>query len=114
MAKTKKNHGKKKSTVSEASSNVFADLGLPDADELETKAKLVIQITKLIKQQHLTQAAAAVRLDIDQPRISDLLNGKLRGFSVYRLMHFVRLLGRDAKACTFWIGPQKYRMTSTE
>lgn len=86
--------------VSEASQNVFADLGFPDAEEHETKAKLVIQITKIIKQKHLTQTEAATRLEIDQPRVSDMLNGKLRGFSVYRLMHFVRLLGLEINIVT--------------
>ena len=87
-------------TVSKASANVFADLGFPDAEELETKAKLAIQITKLIKQQQLTQSEAASELGVDQPRVSDLFNGKLRGFSVYKLMHFVHLLGRKVDIVT--------------
>jgi len=86
---------KQKIVISKASTNVFADLELPDAEELETKAKLVMKIMMIIKDQQLTQAEAAAKLEIDQPRISDLLNGKLRGFAVYRLMRFVRLLGRE-------------------
>lgn len=97
MAKNKRTS---KVAITKGSGNVFADLGLPDAEELETKAKLVIQITKIIEQKKLTQVTAAACLGIDQPRISDLMNGKLRGFSVYRLMHFVSLLGHEVKIVT--------------
>ena len=99
MAKNKKIRGEEE-TITRGSGNVFVDLGLADAEELETKAKLVIQISKIIKQKKLTQVGAAACLGIDQPRISDLINGKLRGFSVYRLMHFVRLLGHEVKIVT--------------
>ena len=95
-----KNKRSERTAVTKGSGNVFADLGLPDAEELETKAKLVIQITKIIKQKKRTQVTAAASLGIDQPRISDLMNGKLRGFSVYRLMHFVSQLGHEVKIVT--------------
>jgi predicted XRE-type DNA-binding protein len=100
MAKSKKIKADSKAAVSEASTNVFADLGYANAAEHETKARLVIQIAKLIKSQELTQAEAAETLGIDQPKISAMLNGKFRGFSVYRLMHFVRMLGRKVKIVT--------------
>lgn len=83
-----------------AKDNIFAELGLANAEELETKSKLVLQITRLIEEQELTQAAAAARLGIDQPRVSDMFNGKLRGFSVYKLMHFVAVLGRKVDIVT--------------
>ena len=95
MAKIKNKKATKKTLAVKAHSNVFAELGLPDAEELETKSKLVLQITRIIKEQGLTQADAADRLGIDQPRVSDLFNGKLRGFSVYKLTHFVSVLGRE-------------------
>jgi predicted XRE-type DNA-binding protein len=94
-----KNRGKKPSG-GKAKRNVFAELGLHDAEELETKSKLILQITRLIKALGLTQAEAARRLGIDQPRISDLFNGKMRGFSVYKLMHFVAVLGRKVDIVT--------------
>ena len=50
------------------SGNVFADLGLPDADKLKIKSGLVIQITKAIRNLNLTQKAAAERMGIPQPR----------------------------------------------
>jgi predicted XRE-type DNA-binding protein len=94
MRKNKKAKSKPRVRVSNGSRNVFADLGLPDAEELETKSKLVLEITRLIKERALTQTQAASLLSIDQPRVSDLFTGKLRGFSVYKLMHFVAVLGR--------------------
>jgi predicted XRE-type DNA-binding protein len=55
-------------TVIEDRGNVFADLGYPNAEEQQTKAKLVSQIAKLIERQGLTQTETAIRLGIDQPR----------------------------------------------
>ena len=78
-----------------SSGNVFADLGLPDPEELLAKAELVRQINNLIKQKKLTQIAAAKLLDIDQPKISALSTGKLSGFSFERLFKFLNILGQD-------------------
>ena len=77
------------------SGNVFADLGLPDADELLVKAGLVLQISRIVEQRGLTQAQAARALGIDQPKVSALLHGHLRGFSVERLTRFLNALGQD-------------------
>ena len=87
-------------TVIEGSRNVFADLGYPNAEEHQTKAKLVSQITKLIERQGLTQTEAATKLGIDQPKISAMLKGRFRGFSVYRLMCFVVALGGEVEIVT--------------
>jgi predicted XRE-type DNA-binding protein len=81
--------------IEEGSGNVFADLGLPDAEERLTKANLAIEITGAIRARRLTQAKAAALLDIDQPKISRLLRGQLSGFSTERLIHFLTLLGQD-------------------
>lgn len=79
------------------SGNVFADLDLPDAEERLAKAELARQILNIIAQRHLTQAEAAELLGIDQPKVSALTRGKLSGFSMERLFHFLNLLGRDVK-----------------
>ena len=79
------------------SSNVFADLGLPDADLLLAKAELVRQIGSIIEHRHLTQAQAAQILGIDQPKVSSLLRGRLEGFSMERLTMFLIRLGRDVQ-----------------
>jgi predicted XRE-type DNA-binding protein len=78
-----------------SSGNVFADLNLPQADDLLAKAELAAKIIAEIQRRRLTQIQAAAILGIDQPKISALKQGKLSGFSVERLMRFLLLLGRD-------------------
>src|SRR5579872_7462928 len=77
------------------SGNIFADLGLPNPDELLAKAELAHQINIIIKHKKLTQSAAATLLGIDQPKISALSTGKLSGFSLERLFRFLTILGQD-------------------
>lgn len=78
-----------------SSGNVFADLGLPKADDLLAKAELAGKIIGEIERRRLTQNQAAAILGIDQPKISALKQGKLSGFSIERLMRFLLLLGWD-------------------
>jgi phage-related protein/predicted XRE-type DNA-binding protein len=78
-----------------SSGNVFADLGLPDAAELDTKVRLAAAVNRLLESRRLTQAAAATALSINQPKISALKHYKLEGFSVERLMTFLTALGSD-------------------
>ena len=77
--------------------NVFADLGLPDASEHLIKAGLVVRIDRTIRQRKLTQAAAAQLLGIDQPKVSAMLAGQFRGYSVERLMRVLVALGHDVE-----------------
>jgi|SRR5580658_7044009 predicted XRE-type DNA-binding protein len=79
------------------SGNVFADLGLADAGEQLIKAGLVVKIDRAIRQRHLTQAAAAQLMGIDQPKVSAMLAGQFRGYSVERLMRFLVALGHDVE-----------------
>ena len=83
--------------VEPSSGNVFADLGLADADEHLIKAGLVVKIDRIIRQRHLTQAAAAQLIGIDQPKVSAMLAGQFRGYSVERLMRFLVALGHDVE-----------------
>jgi predicted XRE-type DNA-binding protein len=78
-----------------SSGNVFADLGLQDAAELDTKVRLAVAVNRLLESRRLTQAAAAIALSINQPKISALKHYKLEGFSVERLMTFLTALGSD-------------------
>ena len=80
-----------------SSGNVFADMGLPDAAELDTKARLGAAINLIVERKHLMQAEVATALGINQPKVSALLNYKLEGFSVERLMHFLVALGQDVE-----------------
>jgi predicted XRE-type DNA-binding protein len=73
------------------------DLGLPDAAELDAKVRLAIAINWLLKDQRLTQVAAAECLEVSQPRISALKSYELDGFSVERLMSFLLALGQDVE-----------------
>jgi len=80
-----------------SSGNVFADLGLADAGEHLIKAGLVVRIDRTIRRRRLTQAAAAEIMGIDQPKISAMLSGQFRGYSVERLMRFLVALGHDVE-----------------
>jgi predicted XRE-type DNA-binding protein len=77
--------------------NVFADLGLPNADELLLKAQLAEQIGSLISGRQLTQSEAAELLGVDQPKVSALMRGKLSGFSTERLFRFLNALGSNVE-----------------
>ena len=81
----------------QGSGNVFADLGLPRAEEKQTQVRLAMAINQAIKERHLAQNEAANLLNISQPKISALANYQLQGFSVERLMHFLNVLGRDVE-----------------
>lgn len=81
--------------IHRSSGNVFADLGLPDADEYLAKSELAVQIFKIIRRRRLTQAAAGKLLGISQPKVSALLHGQLDGFSTDRLFRFLNALGCD-------------------
>jgi predicted XRE-type DNA-binding protein len=78
-----------------SSGNVFADLKLPNADDLLAKAELATKIIAEIQRRRLTQSQAARLLGIDQPKVSALKQGKLSGFSIERLMRFLLLLGQN-------------------
>lgn len=80
--------------IEASSGNVFADLGLLDAIDLDTKVHLAVKINKLVAAQRLSQTRAAVVVDLSQPEISALRNYRLDGFSVERLMNFIAALGK--------------------
>jgi predicted XRE-type DNA-binding protein len=79
------------------SGNVFDDLGLPESDELIAKAALVSGIARIVDERDLTQAQAAAILGTTQPKVSDLLAGRLGGFSMERLIRFLNALDRDVQ-----------------
>ena len=80
-----------------SSGNVFADLGLPDAPELQAKADLAYEISRTIDQRSLTQVEAAEILGVDQPKVSALVRGRLDGFSMERMYRFLNALGKDVE-----------------
>jgi len=86
-----------KDKVTMSSGNVFADIGLPDAEERLAKAQLAHKISEIIHKNHISQAEAARILGTEQPKISAIMNGKLSGFSLERLIHFLNILGSDVQ-----------------
>ena len=83
--------------VTKSTGNVYADLGVKNAEEHAIKAELVHQIAALMKEQELTQTAAAHRLGVEQPDVSKMLKGHFRQFSVERLMRFLVALGQNVE-----------------
>lgn len=79
------------------SGNVFADLGLPDAEKLKIKSGLVIEITKAIRRLKLTQAEAAERMGITQPKVCALLHGEFSNLFERKLMDCLNRLGYDVE-----------------
>jgi len=90
-------NGKSTENVTRSSGNVFADLGLRDAGEKQARVRLAVAIKDILQSRHLSQTAAARLLNINQPKISALVNYQLDGFSVERLMHFLNALDRDVE-----------------
>lgn len=87
-----KNHRIK---VAVGSGNVFADLGLPDAEEMLLKSQIVITLHRLIKARKLTRTEAAKRIGIGQPDLSNVLRGRFRGYSAERLMRMLTAFDQD-------------------
>src|SRR5713101_3768670 len=77
--------------------NVFADIGLPNAEEHLIKAQLVYKIDTLMKNRRLKQIEAAELFGVKQPDISKMLRGDFRQFSVERLLRFLVALGQDVE-----------------
>jgi predicted XRE-type DNA-binding protein len=83
--------------VTQGSGNVFADLGLPNAEQELVKAQLTLQIYRIIKQRGLTQSQTARVLGVKQPHVSLLVRNRAGTFSVGRLMEFLTALGQDVE-----------------
>jgi predicted XRE-type DNA-binding protein len=79
------------------SSNIFADLGLPNAEEHQLKAVLVLQLKRLITERELTQIAAAKLIEMKQPDLSKLLRGEFKVVSVERLMRMLTAFDQDVE-----------------
>jgi predicted XRE-type DNA-binding protein len=81
--------------VQRGSGNVYADLGLPDAEKLKIKTGLVLEIRKAMRTQGLTQQEAARRMGITQPKVSAMMNGDFTNLSERKLMDCLTRLGYD-------------------
>lgn len=81
--------------VERGSGNVYADLGLPDADKLKIKTGLVIEIRKAMRNLDLTQQEAAKRMGVPQPKVSGMMRGDFSNLSERKLMDCLNRLGYD-------------------
>lgn len=81
--------------VQRSSGNVFADLGLPEAEKLKIKTGLVVEIRKAMRELGLTQQAAALRMGIPQPKVSSMMRGDFGNISERKLMDCLNRLGYD-------------------
>ncbi|AVF36287.1 helix-turn-helix domain-containing protein [Rahnella sikkimica] len=80
-----------------SSGNVYADIGLSDAEEMLIKAQLAQKIGELMQNRRLTQAAAAKLFGMTQPKVSALLRGQFRGISEAKMIECLNKLGRDVQ-----------------
>jgi len=87
----------KRVTFEKSSGNVFADIGFPNPEREQLKAHLTLQIYRIVKDRHLTQAQAGTILGIKQPHVSALMRNHSGNFSVERLMDFLVALGQDVE-----------------
>src|ERR1700752_176623 len=94
--KTKKRNARREK-IEIGSGNVFADLGLEDAEQLLLKAELTSRIAQLIEKRGWTQAQTAERIGLDQPKVSRLLRGHLSGFSAERVFAILHRLGHSVE-----------------
>ena len=88
---------RRKVKVDVGGANIFADLGLPDADTHFLKAQIVAEIYRLTNQRKLTQARAGKLIGISQPEVSRMFKGNFREYSVDRLMAFLTAFDRDVE-----------------
>jgi predicted XRE-type DNA-binding protein len=83
--------------VEPSSGNVFADIGLANAEQRRMKARLAFAVNEIIHSLRLSNLETAQRLKVDRASVSALLNYQLKGFSIKRLMKFRAALDRDRK-----------------
>ncbi|MDC6409553.1 helix-turn-helix domain-containing protein [Xylella fastidiosa] len=90
--------------IEEGSGNVYADLGILDADEMLVKAQLATKIGEIIKGRGWTQQEAADVLGMTQPKLSKMLRGQFRGISEAKMLECLARLGRQVQIV---IGPAR-------
>jgi len=96
-ARAVKNRTSSTAAVVASSGNVFEDLNVPESGEALAKADLAIRIADRIQSRAMTQTGAAALLGVSQADVSDLVRGKLKGFSTERLFRFLNALGQDVE-----------------
>jgi predicted XRE-type DNA-binding protein len=82
-----------KRQITKADANIFEELGLPDAENLKVRAQLMAQITQIWRDSGLRQYEMAERMEVNGPRFSDVVNGKIEKCSVERLINMLGAIG---------------------
>lgn len=95
MNQNKKVNKMPKNDVKESSGNLYADFKYKNPEEMQAKAHFAHEIYVIIKRKKLTQVKVAKLLNLTQPKVSNLINGRLSGFSIERLMKFLNILDYD-------------------
>jgi predicted XRE-type DNA-binding protein len=90
------------------SGNVYADLDIPNAEEMQVKAHLATKIREIIKARKWTQQHAAQVLGMTQPKLSNMLRGQFRGVSETKMLECLAKLGRDVQIV---VGPDRHSDT---
>jgi predicted XRE-type DNA-binding protein len=90
--------------IEKSSGNIYADLDLPDADEMYVKAQLAAKISEIIQSRRWTQQRAAEALGISQPKLSQLMRGQFRGISEAKMLELLARLGRNVQIV---VGPAR-------
>ncbi len=83
--------------VEESSGNVYADLGMKDAEDMLRKARLVSSIQDIIDERNWTQRQAAKVLGMTQPKLSLMLRGQFHGISETKMLDYLTRLGSDVQ-----------------
>jgi len=84
-------------SITQGSTNVYADLEFPDSEQMLLKAQLAEKISQIIQRRHLTQTEAAIILGIPQSKLSLILRGQFRGVSELKMLECLNRLGRDVQ-----------------
>jgi predicted XRE-type DNA-binding protein len=95
--------------IEDGSGNVYADLGMEDAEELLVKAQLATKIGEIVKARKWSQQQAAEVLGLTQPKLSLMLRGQFRGISEAKMLECLTRLGRDVKIV---VGPARRKTTA--
>lgn len=84
--------------IEKSGGNVYADLKVQDAGEMQVKARLATKIGEIIKHRHLTQQQAAAIPGMTHPKLSGMLRGRFRGISETNMLECLNHLGRDVQS----------------
>ena len=95
--------------IEEGSGNIYADLGMDDADEMLVKAQLATKIGEIVKARKWSQQQAAEVLGLTQPKLSLMLRGQFRGISEAKMLECLTRLGRDVQIV---VGPARRKTTA--